>query len=452
MVMRKLFLTLLILIFCLAGVLIALIESSQISPSASLVAIPSGNSGYIKTTSDLRDSFILQGKSFLEVNLSAMRIKLFLKGKAKKEWPILVKGDPQGWGGSALGLYNIMSGNTVSFSVVSEVYMPYALHYYGKYYIHGEPYYPDGNKRVTIFTGGCIQLYDKYAKEIYEMAELNMPVLVIDKERGDYQYSSKELFALPEISAESYLAADLDSGFVFAEKNSEEKLPLTYLTQLMTALLVSENIDLRKSVLVRSEMLKASGSTQGLQAGKSFRVVELFYPLLIESSNNAAEVLSHFLGREKTVRMMNEKAEAILMDKTEFVDPTGSDLKNVSTGQDLFQLSRYLLNARPPLLEITRGKEVKSFGEISFDVNGLWNKNIFINDPDFIGGKTGVLSESRNNGLFMFKFPVNDKESRNIVIILLDTEDNKSDAQKIYAWLLGNYSSVVKAQELLCRF
>ena len=235
-----------------------MIESSQISPSASLNPIPPTNLDnvlkvpvYLKTISDIKNDFISEGKSFLEVNISGMTVKLYRDGKATKEWPILLKGDPQGWGGSALGLYKVMSGNELSFSNIANVYMPYALHYYGKYYIHGEPYYPGGNKRVTIFTGGCIQLKNRYAKEIYDLAELNMPVLVTDKEKDDYRYSAKELSDLPEISAESYLVADLDSGFVFAEKNSEEKLPITYLTQLMTALLVSENVDLRKSVLVK---------------------------------------------------------------------------------------------------------------------------------------------------------------------------------------------------------
>jgi len=448
--MKKLYLVFLIFVFCFAGSLIAIIESSKISPSASLSPVPptdsdnvSKDSVYLKTISDIKNDFISEGKSFLEVNISGMTVKLYRDGKATKEWPILLKGDPQGWGGSALGLHKVMSGNKLSFSNIANVYMPYALHYYGKYYIHGEPYYPGGNKRITIFTGGCIQLYNKYAKEIYELAELNLPVLVIDKEKDGYRYPNKRLSVLPEISAESYLVADLDSGFVFAEKNSEEKLPITYLTQLMTALLVSENIDLRKSVLVKPEMLEAYGSTPGLEAGKSFRVVELFYPLLIESSNDAAEVLSYFLGRDKTIEMMNEKAKAILMDKTEFIDPQGFDVKNVSTAQDLFQLSRYLLNARPPLLEITKGKEVKSFGEVSFDVKEMWNKNIFINDPNFIGGKTGFLSASQGNALFIFKFladEANGAKNRNIVIILLSSGNSKNDTQNIYKWLLENHS------------
>ncbi|MBU2579258.1 L,D-transpeptidase family protein [Patescibacteria group bacterium] len=395
---------------------------------------------YLKIILDIKNDFVAESKSFLEVNFSEMKMRLYKDGKSIKEVPILARGDIQGWGGSAVGLYKILSGNNLSFSVVSEVYMPYALHYYGKYYIHGEPYYPGGEKRFSSITGGCVQLSDKNAKDIYELSEIDMPVLVIDKEKDNYHPSIKNLSDFPEISAKSYLAADLDSGFVFAEKNSQEQLPIASLTKLMLATIVAENVDLKKSILTKPEWLEAGyGVTKGLDAGKNFRVVELFYPLLIQSSNDAAETLSHFLGREKTIKLMNEKTKSILMEKTIFVDPSGFDLKNISTAQDLFSLARYILNVRPLFLEITKGKKVRSFGEVSFNLKDLYNKNIFFDDPNFIGGKTGFLKQSRYNALFIFKFFTDNKQPRDIVIILLGSEDNKIDTQKIYKWLQENY-------------
>jgi len=395
---------------------------------------------YLKTISDIKNDFILNSKSFLEINLSAMKVRLYRQGKLLKESQILTIGDPQGWGGSALGLYKILSGNKLSYSVISKVYMPYALHYYGKYYLHGEPYYPGGKKLISSVSGGCIRISDKDAKEIYSLTELNMPVLVIGKEKDYYQFVNKKLSEFPKVTSKSYLVADIGSGFVFAEKNSQEKLPIASLTKLMTAVVVAENVDLRKSILVKPEMLKAYGSTKGLEAGKTFRVVELFYPLLISSSNDAAEVLCGFLGRSRTVEMMNEKAKAILMQNTQFVDSHGLDPKNVSTAQDLFQLARYIIESRPPILKITKGEIVQSFGEIRFKIKELWNKNVFFNDPSFVGGKTGFLPCSKHNALFIFKFLTEDKKRRDIVIILLGSDNIKRDTQKIYKWLLENYS------------
>lgn len=317
--------------------------------------------------------------------------------------------------------------------------MPYALHYYGKYYIHGEPYYSLGNKFYSPFSGGCLRLADKDAKEIYELTEINMPVLVIDKEKDHYKYSEAKFSIFPEISAASYLVADLDSGYVFREKDSSRQLAIASLTKLMTAVVVAENVDLRKSILIEEKMLSTYGSTKGLELGKQFRVVELFYPLLIESSNDVAEALSYFLGREKTIRLMNDKAKNILMEQTEFVDPSGFDPGNVSTAKDLFYLARYILNNRPPILEITKGKKVRSFGEVDFKIEDLWNKNVFASDPTFVGGKTGFTLASKSTAVFIFRLSDQDGIERNILITLLGAKNNETDTQKIYKWLQENY-------------
>ncbi len=394
---------------------------------------------YLKLFEEVREQLISKKTDFLEVNLAKMKIGLYKKGLITKEVSILTKGDPQDWGGSAAGIYKVVSGNKLSFSVISNVYMPYALRYYGKYYLHGEPYYPGGGQLDSSISGGCLRLSNQDAKLIYELTELDMPVLVIDKEKYHHEYSKQELSRFPEICAQSYLVADLDSGYVFAEKDSQERLPMASLTKLMTAVVVAENINLKKHILVKEKMLEAYGSTEGLESGKWFKVVELFYPLLIESSNDAAEVLSYFLGREKTIKLMNEKAEAILMEQTEFVDPSGFAPENVSTARDLFYLVRYLLNNRPPILEIAKGKEVLSFGEVDFEIEELWNKNVFINDPTFVGGKTGFIKASKYTAVFIFRFAAQDGTERNIAIILLGSENNETDTQKIYKWLQGNY-------------
>jgi D-alanyl-D-alanine carboxypeptidase len=394
----------------------------------------------LKFFEDVRRDFFLNNKSFLELHLETMKARLYKGGLLIKEVPILIKGDPQRWGGSAVGLYRILSGNKVSFSNTSDVYMPYALHYYGKYYIHGEPYYYGGEKLESSFSGGCLRLNDKDAELIYELSDLSMPVLVIDKERDHYDYL-EETTKFPELSAKSYLIADLDSGHIFAEKDIQEQRPIASLTKLMTALVVAENVNLKRSILIKEEMLDAYGTTEELEVGKRFRVVELFYPLLIESSNDSAEALSYFLGKEKTLRLMNEKAQALLMTETKYTDPSGFDPGNISTAQDLFYLARYLLNNRSPILDITKKKKVTSFGPISFDIDKLWNKNVFIEDPTFIGGKTGFIIASKLTAIFLFRFADKDNNDteRNIAIILLGSDSNKKDTQRIYRWLQDNY-------------
>ena len=441
----------LIILTSLIGVAILIYKERVVSEIISIYSVseaetkrpakkPKKEPVYLNLFEDLKKDFVSKESDFLEIHLSEMKIRPYKKGLLEKEVSILKKGEVQEWGGSAAGLYKIMSGNKLSFSQISEVYMPYALRYYGKYYIHGEPYYPGGQKTQYDISGGCISLKDEDAKAIYELTEINMPVLVIDKERDSYKYNTKKIADFPELSAMSYLVADLDSGYVFAEKDPKSQLPLASITKLVTAIVVAENVDLKKSILIKKEMLDVGyGSTKGLEAGKSFRVVELFYPLLIESSNDAAEALSYFLGRKKTIQLMNEKAKSILMEQTNFTDPSGFDPENVSTAQDLFYLARYVFNVRPLLFEITKGKEVLSFGQIGFNIKEFWNKNIFINDTAFIGGKAGFIKASKQTALFTFRFTDKNNSERKVAIILLGSDNIEIDAQKSYIWLQNNF-------------
>ncbi|MCX6764295.1 MAG: L,D-transpeptidase family protein [Candidatus Nealsonbacteria bacterium] len=396
---------------------------------------------------ELKNEIISQKatSSFLEINFPEMKTRIWQEGELKKEVEILAKGDPQEWGGTAAGLYKIISKYRIAFSAIAEVYMPYAMNFYGKYYLHGVPYYEEGNKRFVNVTGGCVQLSDKDSETIFNLTEKEIPVLVIDKYKDNYlPYFKKEISDFPSLSAKSYLVADLDSGFVLADKKMEEKHPIASLTQLMTAVAVAENIDLRRSIEITPSMLKPLGTTTGLVSGKTFKVVDLFYPMLIESSNDAAEVVSNLLGREKTIRLMNEKAKAILMQDTIFVDPHGLSEENISTPRDLFYLARYILNNRPPIWKITKEEKVNSYGELTF--TGLLNKNLFSTDTDFIGGKTGYIKESKYNGIFLFEFSDKDNIKRKIVIILLgsenwltDSDSLKDDANKTIDWVKTNF-------------
>ncbi len=401
------------------------------------------NHRFVGNLETLKENLIAEKKEFIEVHLEEMKIRKHKDGVVEKEFGIFRKGDPDFWGGTAAGLYFIDSKSKLAYSSVSEVYMPWSIKIFGKYYIHGEPYYADGSKMNSLSSGGCIQLLDKEAKLLYELVKKNMPLLIIDKKRDNYRHLALKNDPL-EINAKSYLVADIDSGYVFSSQNEQEKLPIASLTKLMTATVIAESVDLRKSIFVTEEMLKAYGSVDGLISGKGFGLVELFYPLLIQSSNDAAEALAGFLGKKKTVDLMNQKARAIMMENTEFVDTSGLDEKNKSCAKDLFYLARYIIYNRPPIFRITRGEEVGFSRNTHF--KKLKNKNLFYEDERFIGGKTGFIKVSGYVGVFVFRLLGRDNNERNIAIIILGAEKMekgegslKGEVEKILKWLESNH-------------
>ncbi|MEK7173101.1 MAG: L,D-transpeptidase family protein [Patescibacteria group bacterium] len=378
-----------------------------------------------------RDDLLKNSQDFLEINLQQKQVSFYQQGQVVKTAEILKLGDKVNWGGTPAGLYSVLSGGKEAYSAGAEAYMPYALKFYGKYFLHGSPYYANGDVYASDFSGGCVQIADQDAKEFFDLTKINLPVLVIDQQNTECPVAVLSDKPLPQIQAVNYLIADLDCGEVLAQKNAQEKIAVGSLLDFLEAIVIAENIDLRDDLGVSAKAEQMScGASDVLQAGGYYRAVDLFYPLLSENSAKANWVLAAFLGRQRMPQLMQEKAKAMMMTTTTVSDIFSCDGEgNISTAQDLFYLARYLQNTRPPLLAISRKDKVRTFGALPFDLASLSNQNISADDETFVGGRVSVVNGSQYNGLFIFK---------NISIILLKEDSLESlqkDALQIKAWL-----------------
>jgi len=389
---------------------------------------------------DLREGFLSEKRDFLEIDSTEMKVRIYSKGKTENTFSILYKKE-----GLPSGLFSVQSKRKTAFSMDGGVYLPYTLNYYGSCQIHGEPYSGLGQKTGSDKDMECLTLSDRDAKILFNMAEIGMPVLVINKNARRTEAVKLTVADFPDISAKSFLVADIDSGQILAEKNSEVPLPIASLTKLMTAAVVKEQADLKSAVLVKNWMLRPYGETRGLAAGFSYPLEQLYYLLLQESSNDAAEVLSSAVPGGNAIYAMNQRAGSILMEKTRFVDAHGIDVGNQATARDLFYLARYVQDSHPEIFEITKGIKPAGFSTSIFPY--AKNRNLFFNSQNFIGGKTGYIIESKYNGLFLFDFPIAEGESRRVAIIILGAPhwqtmqgNLKGETEKILAWLSNNYS------------
>jgi D-alanyl-D-alanine endopeptidase (penicillin-binding protein 7) len=82
------------------------------------------------------------------------------------------------------------------------------------------------------------------------------------------------------------------------------------------------------------------GAAPRLFDGDQLQIRDLLYATLVASDNDAAHALSRSAGipKERFIEKMNEKAQALGMRHTVFVEPTGLDAGNRSTVQDLILL------------------------------------------------------------------------------------------------------------------
>lgn len=385
---------------------------------------------------ETKKSFIEAGASFIEADLTAMTLRVYKSGEVIKEVPIRTKGREGSWWETPAGLYRIEAKNIKHFSKFGGVYQPWSMVFQGNFFIHGWPYYPDGTPVSSAYSGGCIRLSTDDAKAIYGLAEVGMPVLVYQQDFGtdDFEYMPKTVSV--DVSAKEYLAADLKNNFVFLGADTRGGAPVASIAKLMTALVAAEYVNLDKEITVPKEAAVFT-SRPRLKAGDTISAYQLLYPLLQESSNEAAITLASAVGKDYFVSLMNKKAAALGMVNTHFADPSGVSAKNISTAEDLFLFAKYLLMNRSFILKITSGTVGdNAYGPSEF--KDLGNFNVFAGQPDFLGGKVGETGEAGQTMLAIWNETLGG-EVRPVVIVALGSKDKVADVSAIRDAVIRNY-------------
>lgn len=383
----------------------------------------------------VKNEFISEHANFIEVDLSTMIARAYKSGQIVLEVPVKTIGREGSWWETPAGLYKIASKEPKHFSGMGHVYMPWSMNFQGNFFIHGWPYYPDGTQVATTYSGGCIRMTNDDAKKLYDVAEVGMPILVFKKSFTPDNFSYVN--SMPSLPSTAYLAADLRSNFVFMKKESTTVLPIASVTKLMTALVTTEYINLDNMVTVPAAAIVYTSKAR-LQVGQQISIYQLLFPLLMESSNEAAETIARAYGRDSFIKHMNEKAASLGMTHTIFVDSSGAGEENVSTTEDLFALAKYIYENRSFVFNITSGKIKNSaYGKSIF--NNLGNYNSFAGNPLFFGGKVGKTTAAGETELSVFEIPFG-IEKRPVVVIDLGSGNTKNDIQSVIDYLSNNFA------------
>lgn len=236
----------------------------------------------------------------------------------------------------------------------------------------------------------------------------------------------------PKISAKAYLIGDLDTGEIILEKNKDTQYPLASVSKLMTALVTSESMKLNDVAKVSKKALVTYGQNGNLKNGEKIKIIDLLYPLLLESSNDAAEVLAEYFNHDFFIKKMNQTAERLQLSNTSFKDPSGLSPNNKSTVFDMFKLVGFLNQKNAKLFKITTQKSYSN-GKHSW-----FNNNQFLKDTGYIGGKSGYTDEAMQTVVSLFSVPLGETGTRNIAIALLQSKDRFKDVENILKYLKNN--------------
>lgn len=209
--------------------------------------------------------------------------------------------------------------------------------------------------------------------------------------------------AAPDLAAQAWLLIDAETGSVLAERSPDEPLPPASLTKMMTAYIVSEEIEAgtiseEDEALVsenawRKGGTNSGGSTMFLPPNERARIIDLMRGVIIQSGNDASIVLAeHIAGSEEVFAdVMNQQAQRLGMRDSYFVNATGlPDLAHRTTARDLATLAKAIINDHP--------EHYKIYSEKSFEYNGISQNNrnkLLWQDASVDGLKTGYTQEAQ---------------------------------------------------------
>lgn len=132
---------------------------------------------------------------------------------------------------------------------------------------------------------------------------------------------------LPEnLTAQSWILADLDSGDVLAARDPHGRYQPASILKVLTCLVLLPQLPSDRKVIVSAAASAAEGSAVGLVPGGTYSADDLFTGLLLMSGNDTAAALAEAAGGiDKTVAAMNDLAAKMGMYDTVVQTPSGLD-------------------------------------------------------------------------------------------------------------------------------
>lgn len=203
---------------------------------------------------------------------------------------------------------------------------------------------------------------------------------------------------LAQLHSEVAFVQDLSSSTVLYDQNSDQARPIASISKLMTALVVAEaKLPMDEKLTITDEDVdRVRHSRSRLAVGTQLSRAEMLHLALMSSENRAAHALGRHYpgGMPAFVRAMNDKARALGMRRTHFIEPTGLSEHNVSTPRDLVKLLR--ATAKQPLIQrystdeshqvtLNKGRSLKYNNTNRLVKNSQWDIQL---------SKTGFINEA----------------------------------------------------------
>ncbi len=246
-----------------------------------------------------------------------------------------------------------------------------------------------------------------------------------------------------ETKAKQAVLIDVETRTVLMDKNSQDKMPTSSMSKVMTMYAVFDalrngQISLTDEFPVSEKAWRMGGSKMFVEVGKKVKVEDLIRGVIVQSGNDATIVLAEGLsGSEKSfAEMITSKAKELGMQNSHFVNASGwPDVNHYSTAYDLALLAYHIVHDFP--------EYYKYYSEKEFTFSNITQKNrnpLLYRDIGVDGIKTGH-TEVAGYGLMASA----KKDDRRLILVVngLESEKERADeSARILKWGMSNFDNI----------
>ena len=241
---------------------------------------------------------------------------------------------------------------------------------------------------------------------------------------------------IPALDAQAAVLVDMDRREVLYVKNHHLPRAMASTAKIVTAIVALEHAPLSTIIAVDATVvaeMRPDANRMGLQAGERLTLEALLYGLMLDSGNDAAEVIARgvFGDRARFIRLMNDLVTKLGLQNTHFANPSGfDDPAQHASAYDLAVLATYALQ-NPTFREIvgTRRKVIHASSEAgrAHGWFGPTNLNRLIGSyPGAFGVKPGWTGDA---GYTLVAAA--ERGGRSLLAVVLGSRNHFTDAERL---------------------
>lgn len=246
------------------------------------------------------------------------------------------------------------------------------------------------------------------------------------------------------LSVESAILIEEDTGTILYTKNEHTKLRPASVTKVMTLLLIMEALDEGKITLNDKVPCSAKANSMGgsqiwLDQTEELTVHEMLKAICVVSANDCTVAMAEFLSgsEEAFVEKMNARAKELGMNDTTYKNSHGIDEEgHLTSAYDIAILSRELSKNHPKIHEYTKiWMDTLRDGK-----SQLVNTNKLVR---FYSGCTGLKTGSTSLAGFNLSATATRNDLKLIAVVMKGENSQKrfDDAKTLLDYGFANYSS-----------